>query len=261
MTYLFLAHIGPVQEFIASARRSRDLWFGSWLLSELSKSAAAAIADQNTLDSLVFPAPQDRSDLVAKTELTVANRVVAVVEQEPSAIGEAVRDAVVRRLQEIKQEAFQGVRGDYDEAVATRQVDDLLEYFWVAMPLPDPSQYASVRAQVEALMAARKATRDFSPVTWGAQAPKSSLDGLRESVIPEEQYDKVRRGSMKAETLRKLYGVGPAERLCGVGLLKRHGKRPGTHPLRQHVARGSAATAGGCRRRGEEGSSGLCAEA
>ena len=38
--YLISIAIGPVQDFIASARRSRDLWFGSWLLSELSKTAA-----------------------------------------------------------------------------------------------------------------------------------------------------------------------------------------------------------------------------
>ena len=37
-TYLVNIAIGPVQEFIASARRSRDMWFGSWLLSELSKA-------------------------------------------------------------------------------------------------------------------------------------------------------------------------------------------------------------------------------
>ena len=44
MRHLLGIHIGPVQEFIAAARRSRDLWFGSWLLSELSKAAARGIA-------------------------------------------------------------------------------------------------------------------------------------------------------------------------------------------------------------------------
>jgi CRISPR-associated endoribonuclease Cas6 len=43
--YLLSISIGPVQDFIASARRSRDLWFGSWLLSQLSKAAALAIAE------------------------------------------------------------------------------------------------------------------------------------------------------------------------------------------------------------------------
>lgn len=40
MKYLLSISIGPVQDFIATARRSRDLWFGSWLLSELSNSKA-----------------------------------------------------------------------------------------------------------------------------------------------------------------------------------------------------------------------------
>ena len=32
-----IVSIGPVQDFIATARKSRDLYFGSWLLSELSR--------------------------------------------------------------------------------------------------------------------------------------------------------------------------------------------------------------------------------
>ena len=36
--YLIQVAVGPVQGFIATARRSRDLWFGSYLLSELSKA-------------------------------------------------------------------------------------------------------------------------------------------------------------------------------------------------------------------------------
>lgn len=53
--YLLAIGIGPVQEFIASARRSRDLWFGSWLLSEISKAAAKKIADECGRDNLIFP--------------------------------------------------------------------------------------------------------------------------------------------------------------------------------------------------------------
>ena len=33
MAHLLFVHIGPVQEFIAAARKTRDLWFGSWMLS------------------------------------------------------------------------------------------------------------------------------------------------------------------------------------------------------------------------------------
>lgn len=41
--YVLTLSIGPVQEFIASARRSRDLWSGSWLLSEMAKAAAKSL--------------------------------------------------------------------------------------------------------------------------------------------------------------------------------------------------------------------------
>jgi CRISPR-associated protein Cmr2 len=40
MRYLFTMSLGPVQGFIAAARRTRDLWAGSWLLSEVAKAAA-----------------------------------------------------------------------------------------------------------------------------------------------------------------------------------------------------------------------------
>ena len=41
--HLLLVTIGPVQEFIAQARRTRDLWYGSHLLSELARAGARAL--------------------------------------------------------------------------------------------------------------------------------------------------------------------------------------------------------------------------
>ena len=58
--------------------------------------------------------------------------------------------------------------------------------FWVAYPLD--GSYAEARKKAEALMAARKVTREFGASTWGAPVDKSSLDGLRESVIPPRVY-------------------------------------------------------------------------
>ena len=46
MNYLLSVTVGPVQDFIAAARRCRDLWFGSYLLSEVSKAAAKALQKQ-----------------------------------------------------------------------------------------------------------------------------------------------------------------------------------------------------------------------
>lgn len=218
--HLILFHIGPVQEFIVSARRSRDLWFGSWVLSELSKAAALELVRQNGNDisCLIFPAPVDISQLQCE-KFNVANRVIGLTAQQPDKLGERVRKVVLGRLQEIRNEAFSKnvISGEFDRSVAEKQVDDLLELFWVSCPVGE--NYSKARDRAEALMAARKATRNYEPVQWGSSEENSSLDGLRESVIPKKAY------SMKENRLRKEYGVRPGERLCGVGLMKRHGRR------------------------------------
>lgn len=221
MTYLITISVGPVQDFIASARRSRDLWFGSWLLSELSKAAAKEIATGD-LSRLIFPAPDGPSDLEYGSVFGVANKIVAVVDENPKEVGERARRAVLKRLSEITEGAFGRLKGDIDRESALAQVSDLPEVVWAAVELPDVAGegYAIARSTAEAMIAARKVTRDFHQPAWGRDVPKSSLDGQRESVIPEPVYRK-----MSADELRRRYGVREGERLCGVGLLKRHGSR------------------------------------
>ena len=43
MPYLLALSLGPVQEFIAAARKTRDLWFGSELLSGAARAAALSL--------------------------------------------------------------------------------------------------------------------------------------------------------------------------------------------------------------------------
>lgn len=46
---------GPVQDFIGQARRTRDLWVGSYLLSYLSAAAMKALSDVSVGGRIVFP--------------------------------------------------------------------------------------------------------------------------------------------------------------------------------------------------------------
>mgnify|MGYP000596944663 CR=1 FL=1 len=50
-----LFQVGPVQDFIAQARSTRDLWSGSYLLSWLTLHAIKAVADQCGPDAIIFP--------------------------------------------------------------------------------------------------------------------------------------------------------------------------------------------------------------
>ena len=187
MKYLFLVSIGPVQTFIASARRTRDLWFGSWFLSELSKAAAHEIVSNRPGNRLIFPAPSNEQlqELLKEgSELNVANKIVALIDEPPEQLGKDVYGAIKKRLEAVKVLAFPKNLA-FDQTTAQKQINDLIEYFWVALPFEN-AEYVTVRRNLEALLAARKNTRDFKPVDWGSDALKSSLDGELESVIPKD---------------------------------------------------------------------------
>jgi CRISPR-associated protein Cmr2 len=250
MPYLISIAIGPVQEFIASARRSRDLWFGSWLLSELSKAAAMKLVELNgnNIESLIFPAPANVSELDPFSELGVANKILGKLTSNLSDSVNAIRKAVEDRLQGLTTQAYSQLNAnDFHLDTARMQVTDLLEFYWAAVEVTENTNgsiqdYHLARSKVEALLAARKATRAFDRVSWGSDCPKSSLDGQRESVIPELQYPHPNASradrEAKAQKLWQLYNVRVGERLCGVGLLKRHGLRDETQTFfsTSHVA-------------------------
>jgi CRISPR-associated protein Cmr2 len=244
MPSLFLLTVGPVQGFIAAARRSRDLEYGSWLLSELVKAAALALIDRDDqLEQLIFPAPVEPAQLNDEGYI-VSNRLLAIVEGEPGEVAAQVQQAMKQRLRVLWQNARGEFKGQIADDMAWQQIDDLPEMVWAAAPLDADGNYAQARQQVERALAARKATHDFRKVPWDASSlerpVKSSIDGVRESVIPESNYPHRREGddayTQKARALFDSYGVGPAERLSGVDLLKRHGRGQRHFPSTSHLA-------------------------
>ena len=119
--YLLQISLGPVQDFIAAARRTRDLWFGSLLLSEISKAAAAAVSDAG--GSLIFPnfegmTSQDISD----ASFNVANIILAEADSEENAkraSGEAKKAAEEKWLSFVD-EAFKILSVHVDHSATAR---------------------------------------------------------------------------------------------------------------------------------------------
>jgi len=243
MPYLFQASIGPVQTFIASARRTRDLWFGSWLLSELAKAAAREIVERDgaQLDRLIFPAPNNAQALDFGSSLNVANKIVALVSRPPQEIGEAVERAIRERLARVRDQAFEQMSlSPKMRDIAYRQIDDMVECVWVGLPFADGEDYRAKRTVLDRLLAARKTTSAFAPVTWGSDQPKSSIDGRLESVIPADRYPHHKDSpAIKVAKITALlidYGAGPAERLSGIDLLKRRSQGNQSFLSTSHVA-------------------------
>lgn len=229
MGHVLIVTLGPIQDFIAAARRTRDLWFGSWLLSELSKATARAMAEDCGLNALVFPGISKPGELDPGTLTSVANKIVIRVPEgkDPAAVASRGEEGMKKRLEKLRDQAFDKIDSEYFlRPTAAAQVADLIEYSWVSAREMDSNGYSAARRQAEELLAARKNTRLWSAVPWGAEVPKSSIDGERESVLHEELFDRVvKKKDLTPEQVRVRYGVGSTERLCGVGLLKRHGIR------------------------------------
>ncbi|WP_224365783.1 type III-B CRISPR-associated protein Cas10/Cmr2 [Hyalangium versicolor] len=215
--HLLLMSLGPVQEFIAQARRTRDLWFGSHVLSELCQRAASAALERNA--ELIIPAILDTPE----SATGVPNKLLLLVKEgDPRGVAQAAREAARARLREWASQVWRDHSQLVDptaEDAAREHVDSFLEFHAAWTSFEPGSGYAEALRRTEAALAGRKRLRAFNP--WSRQrggVHKSSLDGARESVLREGP----RRGSEW-----KRFRIGRREQLDAIGLLKRTGGAPG----------------------------------
>lgn len=223
--YLIVLNIGPVQGFIAAARRTRDLWFGSHVLSEVSKAAAGCLQGKEGVQ-LIFPSPPTPQDLAEGSAFTVANRVLAEArEGDPVGLLGEARAAAEQRWRDLAEGSLSRIQEPIPKVIREdiweSQREAVLEFAWVWVEL-DAQGYKAALKRLKRLEAARKTTRTFQPaaLTGGAAPgfglPKSSLDGLRETVLRENLSSK----------LRRRLGLGSGEQLDCPGLVKRLGGKP-----------------------------------
>jgi CRISPR-associated protein Cmr2 len=200
------------------------LWFGSYMLSEVSKAVAKFLHDSGAV--LIFPAPEEEGLLAPDSELLVANHILAEVPEstEPAVLAKGARDAAQERWLEfagtaLKAAGESAVRKDIWE----EQIKDIIEFYAAWMPLNieagnggnggQGENYPETRERLEKILAGRKALRDFYQARGRAGIPKSSLDGARESVLS--------LALRNSPDLRRKIKVKRQEQLDSVGLVKR----------------------------------------
>lgn len=238
--HLLLWSVGPVQDFIATARRTLDLTYGSDLLSRVARAAAAAVPAEA---ELVLPSAKALERPGVPNKILVALRAGA----DPRRVGEAMGDAARNEVIEEARRVFDWVTSESPVIArelrrqdALEQLKDLLEITWASTPLT-PGAFQAARRRVEHLLAATKAQRAFaSPRAWAGDRPKSSLDGAREAVIDLRPKREGEGRSARADARRRL-GMLEQEVLCGVGLLKR--AAPRWDPDKQRIPSVSAQAA------------------
>ncbi len=218
--YLMLLAIGPVQEFIAQARKTRDLWFGSYLLSELSKKAAKVLTEQG--GDLVYPYVKDTALNTSSMDenfhsLKVVNKVLAIVQtDDPKKLALQVREAVEQLWRTYANKTLEELRPYINVGAWDRQVKDVIEFNAVWSVLNNENSYKDVLAKTERLLDARKTLRDFKQNEPGQLfgEAKSSLDSGRESVLYADRWPEYAR-----------YGIKRRETLDAISLVKRLSNR------------------------------------
>lgn len=219
-SYLLAFHLGPIQDFIATARRTQDLWIGSWLLAHLSEKAIKTAQCKGAV--LVLPKELPKSDDPAIAD-TPNHFLARVTEGNAADIARQVQAAVecawfcIHR--KVKCEFF----GNVPDDLWTRQLQTFLEIYWAVVP--DEGENPRKRAQ-DALDA-RKRLRDFRPIC--EPHLKCTLCGVRQELsgkttVPEARdwWVKTITPHLKRRHLEKLrIRENGNERLCAVCAVKR----------------------------------------
>lgn len=210
MNHLIAISIGPVQDFIAAARRTRDLWFGSTLLSDISRAIARSIDSQG--GRLIFP------DSVSANN--VANVILAELRAElnvePLVVSENAKKAAQSEWLKYADEAKRSAGGLIEQSLWDEQVTDVLEFFAAWVPTTE-SSYALDRDKLMRLLSGRKSCREFQPAIGHEGVRKSSLDGQRESVLKQLRAGVQAKAQARIRTRQgeQLDVLGIVKRLAG----------------------------------------------
>ncbi len=184
MPHLFLFTIGPVQSFIAQARKTQDLYAGSRILSELCKAGIKKAqayraeiifpyidADFNNTKSL----PNRFLAIVPKHETESFAQIGAAVEKAVREEWESDADYIVGKLLlDGKIKDITAIKNVFDTQIANH-----LEIYWVFEPVNDDYKIAYERS--EKLLGSVKNVRYFNQQI--EQGRKCSLDGINNALF------------------------------------------------------------------------------
>lgn len=196
MKHLLLFTLGPVQSFIAQARKTHDLYAGSLLLSNLVEKAIDVVGENN----LIFP----------KKGEAMPNRFLARVPENETnlkAFGERIEKIVREEWAGIAKKVLDSDRITKKPNGFDEQIDRFLEIFWVIEPLESDEKYQETISALNKNLAAIKNSRPFSQYSWqdeltGEQGRKCNLDGQR-----NVQFYRPKNGKDRSEISSPLYST------------------------------------------------------
>ncbi|RMG76658.1 MAG: hypothetical protein D6711_03415, partial [Chloroflexi bacterium] len=217
--YVFILSIGPVQSFIAEARRTADLYAGSYILSQLSAAAARKIEPPH---ELVFPHPDTLNG-----EMGTPNKLVAVLHISEEGDAARVIGEIAQNAQKAAEDCWHnfaaaalmqlGLQDPKFHPLWERQKNNLLEFYWVALLIE--GDYIETYRRANEALDARKRLRLFNQAV--EEDLKDSLSGQRQALrtrheTAEEFWARIARRPNERR-------VKEHERLDTIAAIKRFG--------------------------------------
>lgn len=233
MNRCFHFTLGPVQGFVAQARRTRDLWAGSFLLSWLAGQALADVRRQG--GEIVFPAVADAQGnpadaLLAAIERrplpadphpqigSLPNRFKATVptDFDPAAVSAAVQKAWSRLAQAVWHGFVSKIadQGHDTETIWQRQIAGFWDIAWVLDA--DPGDGSDAR-----WLEARKNWRSRWPAPEGGDHCVLMSDWQEISGYVGARDGKQRAFWAALAARTGALDLRDNERLCAIALVKR----------------------------------------
>ncbi|NLY75018.1 MAG: hypothetical protein GX075_06910, partial [Firmicutes bacterium] len=219
--FLFLFTIGPVQSFIAQARKTHDLYTGSRLMSDLVGYAIERLPQDM---ELIFPTPSHKD--LGNTLNSTPNEFIALIHcDDPREIGEKLKREVQNKFKTIVNDDVITKQGLSKPNGLDRQIEDFPEVYWAAIQFNDGDNYHEKYKQLTRLMGAVKNTRTFKQLP--EEGRKCSLCGERNALfykpnIDENGFEKrpkyIDDNAIKINDTRMARG----EALCGICFVKRY---------------------------------------
>lgn len=180
--YMLMFSLGPVQTFIEQARKTRDLWLGSFLLSTLMEAGMKGIEES----SLVFPTKLIIEDNIPD----LPNKFVAIFDTSTEARNAAkrTREQIEQYWNDICEDIWRRIIGGHARfsTTTTREIWErqtnpvnFFEIFWVVVE-GNPELYDQWLQRTQEAMDARKHLRDFRPQDEPGE--KSTISGERQAL-------------------------------------------------------------------------------
>ena len=228
--YIFIFTITPVQSFISQARKTRDLYAGSQILSQLTKKAIEVAKEQNA--EIIIP------NVDIEKAHSISNKFVAVFnnidEENLETIGKNIEfNTLLYWKNEIANKTLEKIKNktvsNQNDEFLHKFNDHITKYFniyWLFYPVENDN-YQVAYKEAEKYLGAIKNVRYFQQFDTEERYRKCSICGERDAIVYKniKFVDKNKTEPAYAYKnsllLKNSYLIEENEGLCGICFVKR----------------------------------------